>query len=213
MNTFQMMGRSGLFSLALLSVLCFVGQLSTVHAAITIGGNNNVSPALPWTSGTTGDVGNTNTSGTATLQVDSGSALLSSKCYIGNSAGTSGMVTITGAGSTWTGSGSPYTTYVGYSGTGTLAVSSGGTATFAHALGVAYNSGASGTVTVDGTDGSGNPSTLTSSAGNLTLGESGNTLAVLNISNGGVVHEVAPTSATTFRAQARPRCRWTEQTG
>ena len=74
--------------------------------------------------------------------------------YIGYNSGSVGTATVDGAGSTWTDSSS---LYVGYSGTGTLKISNGGavnstfyTSYLACDGYVGYNSGASGTVIVDG---------------------------------------------------------------
>ena len=113
-----------------------------------------------------------------TLTVSSGAHLMTGTGFIGNGPGSTGTVTVTGAGSSWivqAGMGLD----VGYYGTGTLNVLAGATVgatpvTFGHFA------GSSGTVNVDGAG------SVFTAAGSLTIGEYGR--GTLNVSNGGQVH-------------------------
>ena len=102
--------------------------------------------------------------GQGALNITNGGKVNSPTSYIGgDSTGSSGTVTVDGAGSTWTSSGQ---LYVGFNGSGTLKVTKGGSiSTSATCLG--DNRGSSGTVTVDG-----NGSTWTNS-GSLIVGQEG----------------------------------------
>ncbi len=90
--------------------------------------------------------------GTGTLQISDGGAVSNTSgnndlpASIGDSAGSSGMVTVTGSGSLWTNNGD---LNVGNSGTGTLLISSGGGVSTEDAY-IGENAGASGAVTVTG---------------------------------------------------------------
>jgi autotransporter family porin len=68
--------------------------------------------------------------------------------YIANSAGTTGTVTITGAGSSWNGVGS---LYVGAKGNGSFTLSEGATASGFGSTYIGYNSGSTGTAEFTGT--------------------------------------------------------------
>jgi T5SS/PEP-CTERM-associated repeat protein/autotransporter-associated beta strand protein len=95
--------------------------------------------------------------------------------YIGGNSGSSGAVTVTGTGSTWTNS---EDIYVGSGSTGTLYISDGADVTSRSGILAGY-SGGDGTVTVTGTG-----STWTNTNG-LTVGKEGP--GVMNIVDGGVV--------------------------
>ncbi|HBO44835.1 MAG TPA: hypothetical protein DD670_13070, partial [Planctomycetaceae bacterium] len=129
--------------------ICFsfvlLGPLATAHAAITWTGN--VEPADPttWDSTTSGYVGKT---ADGTLTVDGGNDLFTQRASIGNNAGVTGEVTVTGAGSTWQNS---YDLLIAPTGTGVLEINGGGSVTSdAGAIGI--DAGSHGTVTVDGAD-------------------------------------------------------------
>ncbi len=158
-----------LISCALLVVI----SASTARAAITPSGD--VIPADPstWDSSTTGYIGDTSA---GTLTVDGGSGLLSLYGYIGNNSGSTGTVTVDGAGSTWS---NISELYVGNSGSGTLNITNGGTVSNNYCY-IGNNSGSTGTVTVDGAG-----STWTN-YGSLYLGFYGGS-GTLNITNGGAV--------------------------
>ena len=108
---------------------------------------------LPWTSSTTGYIGNT---AAGTLTVDGGSDLSSATGYIGYRNGTTGKVTVSGTGSAWTNNSS---LYVGDYGSGTVSITGGGTASSGNSeIGCCTNS--TGVLTVGGT-GSFGPAAVT----------------------------------------------------
>jgi T5SS/PEP-CTERM-associated repeat protein len=146
---------------------------SAVQAAITPAGD--VSPWIPpyWDTSTTGYVGNTFG---GTLTVNGGSTLYSSSAYLGYNSGVFGRVTISGSGSDWVNSSD---LYVGYFGNGSLNVLNGGAVDNNGLVYLGYNSGSSGTATVDGSG------SILINRNPLCVGLSGNGL--LNISNGGTV--------------------------
>ena len=189
MKTFHFMGRSGSFPLAYLVVLFLAGQVSTVRATVTIGGNGDVSPALPWnaTNANPGTVGVSVASGTATLTVEN-DLLTSGSCYIAET-GTTGLVTIDGASSTWT---NTYNLIIGDNGNGTLNITNGAVvnvSTSGNTI-IAHNPSTTGVVTVDGSN-----SELNDGA-NIYVGSSStsnNASATLNITNGGLVYTNAST--------------------
>ncbi len=130
-----------------------------------------------------------------TVTIDSGGQLLNvGIAQIGSSAGSTGSVTVSGAGSQWNNAGS---LTVGASGDGTLTIDSGASVTDGSAI-VGQNAGSNGTVVVDGgswvttgalsvgTGGTGaitieNGGTL--SAGNTTIGSSGSMILDPSIAN------------------------------
>lgn len=117
-------------------------------------------------------VGNT---GTGALTIQNGGTLSSSIGYIGFLSGSTGTVTVTGAGSSWT---VPYDLEVGIWGTGTLAIQNGGKVR-SNASWIGYSAGSTGTVTIDGAG-----SSMTSSS-SFHVGDSGT--GTLTIRNGGTV--------------------------
>jgi T5SS/PEP-CTERM-associated repeat protein len=84
-----------------------------------------------------------------------------------------GQVTVTGPNATWTNSGN---LYVGFSGTGTLTIQSGGTVTDTFGY-IGYNPGSSGTVTVAG------PNATWTNTSSLNVGQEG--VGRLTIQSGG----------------------------
>jgi len=102
---------------------------------------------------------------------------------IGDNTGSSGAVTVDGAGSFWQFTGPITQLIVGSSGTGTLAITNGGEVLNSDSFlstTIGENAGSNGTVTVDGTG-----SNLTNIDTNIRVGNSGN--GTLNILNGGRV--------------------------
>ncbi len=97
-----------------------------------------------WTNSGDLSVGN---SGTGTLTIRNGGTVSNTGLgYLGNNAGSTGTVTVDGAGSTWTNSGD---LVVGDSGTGTLTIQNGGAVS--NVIGVlGFLAGSTGTATVDG---------------------------------------------------------------
>jgi outer membrane autotransporter protein len=115
--------------------------------------------------------------GTGSILVANGGAISGSNgsSYLGQAAGSSGTVTVTGAGSSWT---IPSSLLIGINGTGAMTISNGGAVNTGDGyLGVA--AGGTGALTVTGAN-----STWTSTGG-ISVGSSGS--GVLTISNGGTV--------------------------
>ncbi|MBR0780360.1 autotransporter outer membrane beta-barrel domain-containing protein [Bradyrhizobium iriomotense] len=115
-------------------------------------------------------------SGAGTLTIQSGGAVSDQSGYVGRGASASGTVTVDGAGSSWT---NHIALWVGYSGTGTLTVKNGATVSNGADGSIGVNSGATGTVTIDGAGSS------WTDAGNLYVGQAGT--GTLVVSNGGTV--------------------------
>ncbi len=114
--------------------------------------------------------------GGGTLTVTRGASVTAANAVIASAAGSNGVVQVDGTGSTWTNG----NLYVGNSGNGTLNITNGGAvmnaSTYAY---IGYNSGSTGTVTVDGI-----ASKWTSVSG-LYVGNSGN--GTLKVTDGGAV--------------------------
>ena len=159
---------------AIAMVLCIVHVLfypmSIAHAGIFYSGNIDPTNPSTWNSDTNAYIGKT---ADGTLTVDPESDLLSDRGSIGAGSGVTGLVTITGLGSTWS---SRVITVGDYGGNGTLNIIGGGTVSSSSNQ-IGHNSGSTGTVTVTG-----NGSTLTSSL--MKVGYNGN--GTLNITNGGI---------------------------
>ena len=123
--------------------------------------------------------------GSATLAIANGGAVSNVAATIGSFAGSTGTVSVDGAGSTWINTAG---LDVGYSGTGTLKITNGGLVTSGPALGpgavvnIGTNAGATGTVLVDG---AGSTLGVQGSGNVLSVGTDGT--GTLNIKNGGAV--------------------------
>lgn len=115
-------------------------------------------------------------SGAGTLTIQSGGAVSNQSGRVGRSSSSTGTVMVDGAGSSWT---NHIALWVGNSGTGTLIVQNGGTVSNGADGFIGANSGATGTVTIDGAGSS------WADAGNLYVGQTGT--GKLTISNGGAV--------------------------
>ena len=153
----------------------YIGNNAGSNGAVTVSGNG-----ATWTINSDLYVGN---SGTGTLLISAGGSVSNSDinigATIGESAGSAGEVTVTGAGSSWTNTGD---LFVGDSGSGTLVISAGGFVTNGDiniGATIGNNSGANGTVTVTGTGSS------WTDGGDLFVGNSGT--GTLFISAGGSV--------------------------
>ena len=108
------------------------------------------------------------------------STLTNTTGFLGNNIGSSGTVTVDGAGSTWSNSGD---LHVGESGTGTLNINNG--SSVSNAVGyLGFNPGSSGTATVDGAGSTWSNNSSLYIGGNV--GAAGGT-GTLNISNGGTI--------------------------
>jgi T5SS/PEP-CTERM-associated repeat protein len=115
----------------------------------------------------------------ANLNVLSGSQLNTSTSYLGWNSGSSGRVTVDGAGSVWNNSSD---LYVGRSGSGTLNLLGGGVATSSNGY-LGLNSGSSGTANVEGTN------SRWSISNNLHVGwDSPTASGTLNVNSSGRVH-------------------------
>lgn len=169
-----------------LATVCLLGPLKTAQAAITATGN--VTPATPatWNSSTIGFIGDT---GYGEITVASGSDLSSLFGGIGLNSNSTGVVTVTGNGSTWT---SEQGHKVGIYGKGTLNIAGGGVVVSnIYPSLIGSNVGSTGIATVDGSG-----SMWTNNAP-FTIGGTGFTVGyygsgTLNITGGGTV------SNTTF---------------
>jgi T5SS/PEP-CTERM-associated repeat protein len=118
------------------------GTVNTVDGWTYVGGS--------YTASNFNDLLMVGTDATGTMSIVGGGSVSSSWGIIGYSSGSSGTVTVDGAGSTWTNSSS---LLVGYEGTGELDVVRGGSVSDGFEGWIGYSSGSSGTVTIDG-DGS-----------------------------------------------------------
>ena len=145
---------------------------SMTQAAITAIGD--VKPADPatWTTSTSAIIGEW---GTGSVTIDDDSDVVSIVGQLGKESGSSGSVTVSGAGSTWTNSA---LLYVGLGGDGTLEITGGGVVSNEDSR-IAYQSGSTGAVTV-----SGGGSRWTHS-GELSVGFVGD--GTLEITDGGTV--------------------------
>jgi fibronectin-binding autotransporter adhesin len=110
-----------------------------------------------------------------TLSITDGGAVSSGYAYLGYRSGSSGTVTVSGAGSNWISSG---WFYVGEDGNGVLNVTSGGAVNFGIGY-IGHESGSTGSVTVSGAG------STWAIRRNLTIGEGG--AGSLDITDGGLV--------------------------
>jgi T5SS/PEP-CTERM-associated repeat protein/autotransporter-associated beta strand protein len=117
-------------------------------------------------------------SGVGILAIQTGGTLTDSGGFVGDLPGSRGTVTISGAGSTWTNTG---TIQVGGLGTGTLTIENGGTVNSAGGGSIGLAAGSTGTVTVTG------PGSIWNNnpGGGLNIGSFGT--GTLTIANGGTV--------------------------
>ena len=127
--------------------------------------------------------------GTGALTIQNGGTMNNTLGIIGDKAGSTGTVLVTGAGSTWANNGNDL--YVGADGNGTLIIQNGGAVSNRYGI-VAGYFGSTGAATVDGAG-----STWTNSQ-DLSVGGSGNgnpnsVRGTLTISNGGAVSNIGGT--------------------
>ena len=123
-----------------LTLFCFANP-----ARAGIATTGDVDPADPgiWDGDTTAYIGKT---GNGTMDITSGSDVLDMYGYIGRSSGSTGEVTVDGAGSTWTNNS---LLLVGELGSGVLNITGGGAVTVGEVTVVAHYSGSSGTIHFD----------------------------------------------------------------
>jgi T5SS/PEP-CTERM-associated repeat protein len=148
------------------------GLSQTLHW-MGAGQNVTVNLDMSGASGAVGDLG-AGYQGAGTLTIAEGVAVTSGNGYLGYKAGSTGMATVSGTGSTWANSGN---LTVGSYGNGALNVINGGRASSAADSYLGYNTGAKGTVNVDGTG------SAWTSTGTIIVGYSGT--GTVNITNGG----------------------------
>jgi outer membrane autotransporter protein len=128
-------------------------------------------------------------SGVGTLAVQNGGTVTDFGGFVGDFRGSQGAVTVSGAGSTWTNTG---TVQVGDLGAGTLTIQDGGTVSSGGGGSIGLSAGSTGAVTVTGpgsiwnnnSPGGGNP------GGGLNIGSFGT--GTLTIANGGRVIDITP---------------------
>ncbi len=126
-------------------------------------------------------------SGVGTMSISDGMVVESANGNIGYQSGSTGEVTVSGAGSTWT---NDHWLYVGQEGNGTLTVTEGGTIECNRDTFIAYNIGSTGEVTVDGTGSTWNNS------GSIYVGSSGK--GRLTITDAGVVNSRSGSISSCF---------------
>ena len=169
----------------------YIGYLGDGNLTVNSGLLESLEAYIAYNSGVTGEAtvtgdGSTWTNssslyiglyGNGKLNVEEGGCVNNNAvCYLGCEASSTGEVTVTGVGSTWTNN---YEPYIGYFGSGTMNIEAGGqVSTWGGYLG--YEAGSMGEATVSGAG-----STWTNS-GNLDIGENGN--GTLHIENGGQVN-------------------------
>ena len=161
------------------SLIVLLGSSSVAFAQATIDGGATVTvpgtESSPWNVGgdlTVGDVG------TGTLLVENGGIVSNIYGYIGKNSGSTGSVTVSGAGSQWNNSDN---LYVGVSGTGTLLVENGGIVSSKNGI-IGSESGSTSSVTVRGAGSQWNNS------GYLYVGGFGT--GTLLVENGGIVSNI-----------------------
>ena len=98
-------------------LICFT---KPIHADVVWSGDLAPPDPTTWTSGTNARIGD---AGSGTLDITLDSDVLDFSCDIGHASGSTGIVTVDGAGSTWTNSSN---LFVGRSGNGTLNITNGG---------------------------------------------------------------------------------------
>jgi len=164
------MNEVGLRRLVVAAVLGLLGSLGAARAAVVVSGDVVPGDPATWSTSVTCFVGKT---ADGTVTVNGGSVLSSRVACLGYEAGTTGVVLISGAGTSWTTS-----LAAGYMGTGVFAIAAGAEVSGIEGR-LGLLSGSSGIVTVDG-EGS-----TWSNRDQLYLGGRGN--AILNITGGGTV--------------------------
>lgn len=159
--------------------MAYLGYAAGLTGTVSVTGTNSSFNPRSLFVGYSG-TGNISIAGGAYVQTNA-----SPGAYLGYNAGSSGTVTVDGAGSAFYNS---YPLYVGFSGSGNISVTNGGTLTSTPGY-VGYNTGSSGTVTIDGTG------SKWTNSGSLAIGGSGT--GTLNITNGS---SVSATGTTTVGA-------------
>ena len=165
----KIIGRLEIITVGFIIVTSLAGSAG---AAITWSGDVDPSDPSTWDSSTEGYIGKT---GNGTMGIAGGSDVIVYNGWIGSETGSTGEVTVDGAGSTWTNSS---VLFVGYFGNGTLNIT-GGSAVSSLEGYISFKSDSTSAVTVNG---SGSTWTNTNY---LYVGRSGN--GTLDITDGGAV--------------------------
>ncbi|HHH2234991.1 TPA: autotransporter outer membrane beta-barrel domain-containing protein [Yersinia enterocolitica] len=146
---------------------------SAFAAVVTIDGGDIIT--VPGTQISPWNIGDQLQVGDGTLTISEGGVVSNTNSYLAYSAGSTGIINVSGAGATWKNTSS---TRIGDLGHGTLMISDGGTVTGTASY-LAYSAGSTGIVNVSGTGSKWTNSSL------LYVGYSGN--GVLTITDGGTV--------------------------
>jgi T5SS/PEP-CTERM-associated repeat protein/autotransporter-associated beta strand protein len=164
------------------SAILTVDQASDTSYAGAISGTGSLAKLGVGTLTLTGNssyTGNTTVDG-GTIAINNGNTVADKYGYIGTFAGSSGAVTVDGAGSSWSNSSN---LYVGASGSGTLNITNGGAVSSNNNGFIGYGTGSIGTATVDGAG-----SIWINNNCSLLVGYDGT--GTLNITNGGAVSDL-----------------------
>ena len=160
------------------NVLGAVGNLPGSQGTVTVTG-----PGSTWTNGNAKGIGNVVVGGlgTGTLAIENGGTVISTGgSSVGLSVGSTGTVTVTGAGSSWN---NVLGLNIGSFGTGTLTIADGGTVTPGGPFRVASNAGSIGTLNIGA--GAGDPAVApgTLNAASVAFGAGVGTLNFNHTSN------------------------------
>lgn len=147
------------------------------NGTVVVSGHDGAGNASSWTNTDFLTVGG---QGSGTLDILDGGVVTDSGGFVGDAAGSTGWVTVSGHGSWWNNLGD---VVIGQSGDGTLDVLAGGRVSSASGY-VGASPGSVGVVTVSGDDGLGNASTWTQQ-NDLNVGYEGS--GTLNVAHGGRV--------------------------
>ncbi|WP_432284197.1 autotransporter outer membrane beta-barrel domain-containing protein [Aminobacter sp. BA135] len=147
------------------------------NGTVIVSGRDGAGNASSWTNTDSLTIG---AQGSGRLDILDGGVVTDSGGVVGNEAGSTGSVTVSGHGSWWNNLGD---VVIGQSGDGTLDILSGGRVSSATAY-VGASPGSVGVVTVSGDDGQGNASSWTQQD-NLNVGYEGS--GTLNVAHGGRV--------------------------
>ena len=161
--------------------LGFIGDKTGAIGTVNVDGTDPGGNPSTWTNALDLFVGD---QGNGTLNITGGGTVSSRITVLGRTINAEGTVTVNGADSngnpsTWA---NEFGLTVGESGEGTLNISEGGSVSNT-SVSIGEGTNGVGTVTVDGTDTNGNPSTWTTVS--LDVGQSGN--GTMDITNGGMV--------------------------
>ena len=165
--------RSGRSAARMLAGLLALAATQALAADYTIdgGGTVTVTPSTPQ-SWSTADMLRVGQSSSGSLTIEQGGAVSSAGARVGNTAGSTGVITVDGAGSTWTSSAN---LSIGFNGSGALNIRNGGSARTTGG-GTTTGIGGNSTVTVTGSGSTLNIDMLEISA-----------TGTLSVQNGGAV--------------------------